>query len=322
MFDFSTINFADKLFGILIAIMQALIISLLTGMVLNRSFKQEREMGKSLRNYDITRIKSERKGTLSPQDYDIVFGLHGTPAPMQLSLSFLTGFGFFRDFECKAKYLSSLISRGCQIRILVANPHKGHFAEMPYDYFTTNQALEERVNYYYDIFTGKKQEQCFAERSYSMLIYDKIKCYLDASQWLEGQAKINNDQQLRNKLKELLSIDGQHNGDHIYQLRFLEQLVKEIRKNADNGGTIQIRFYEDEYQMPIILCKCSSGDKQTINLWTNINAPIRETMSSINVAGQYSSVSDKSESFVKDTEATFEYMWKKYKSTEKIDTAA
>ena len=56
MFDFSAINFADKLFGILIAIIQALVISLLTGMVLNRSFKKERDIGKSLRKYDITAI--------------------------------------------------------------------------------------------------------------------------------------------------------------------------------------------------------------------------------------------------------------------------
>lgn len=313
MFDFSAINFADKLFGILIAIIQALVISLLTGMVLNRSFKKERDIGKSLRKYDITAIKSERKGTLSESDYAVVFGLKNKPVPTQLCLSFLTGFAFFRDFECKAKYLSGLVANGCQIRILLANPHEGYFADKPYEYFTTEQALQERVDYYYDVFTGKAKEQCFAERSYTMLTYDKVKSYLDISAWADEATENNCKAGLRKQLTEVLSIDGRHNGDHVYQLRFIEQLVAKIAKHADNGGSIELRFYEDEYQMPIIMCKTTDGNKPVVKLWTNINAPIRETMSSINVAGEYVPSDGNKESFVKDTEATFEYMWNKYK---------
>lgn len=105
MFDFSAINFADKLFGILIAIIQALVISLLTGMVLNRSFKKEREIGKSLRKYDITAIKSERKGTLSESDYAVVFGLKNKPVPTQLCLSFLTGVRILPRLRVQSKVL-------------------------------------------------------------------------------------------------------------------------------------------------------------------------------------------------------------------------
>lgn len=65
--------------------------------------------------------------------------------------------------------------------------------------------------------------------------------------------------------------------------------------------------------MPIIMCKTTDGNKPVVKLWTNINAPIRETMSSINVAGEYVPSDGNKESFVKDTEATFEYMWNKYK---------
>ncbi len=190
MFDFSAINFADKLFGILIAIIQALVISLLTGMVLNRSFKKERDIGPKLaqvRHYG-NQVGAQRHavGKRLRRSIRVEKQAHAT----QLCLV-LTGFAFFRDFECKAKYLSGLVANGCQIRILLANPHEGYFADKHNEYFTTEQALQERVDYYYDVFTGKAKEQCFAERYYTMLTYDKVKSYLDISAWADEATENN-----------------------------------------------------------------------------------------------------------------------------------
>ena len=92
------------------------------------------------------------------------------------------------------------------------------------------------------------------------------------------------------------------------------KLLKEINEHAKNGGGIELHFYTDEYQMPITIAEYDYGEsrknKSFVMLWTNINAPVRETIKSINVLGMKDGNSDAG--FVEDVSLSFDYLFNKY----------
>ena len=175
MFDFSKINFADEFVGIIIAIFQAVLIAIITKILLDRAFKDQRLIGKNLQKYGIKRVRADKGGTLSKSGKDIVFGLNGKLVPNKLDLCFITGYGFFRDYELKTGYLKNLIANGCKIRILLGNPNRGKYANYQFHDFEIEKNIDEITEYYYKILNKEICAQSFLERSYAMLISKKVK---------------------------------------------------------------------------------------------------------------------------------------------------
>lgn len=309
MFDFSDINFADKLIGIIIAILQALLISGLTGFLLNRSFRKERNLGKNLNRHGITEIKSQKGGTMSESDHDIVFGLNGKPIPTELDLCFLTGYNFFNDFEHKAHYISRLVANGCKVRILIANPNKSPFAKYTVDQTLTEENINMRTEYYFELLTNNNTDGSFLERSFAMLIY------VNVSDDLSKLRFATNDEEkhrIADKIKQTIKDIIVESGDHFTNAIFAENVIAEANKNSANGGKAEIRFFTDEYQMPVIYCKTTEKGKHVNYLWTNLNAPIRETTQSISVSAKTLPDDDNGKNFVNDVETSFNYLWKMY----------
>lgn len=308
MFDFSDINFADKLISILVAILQAILISALTGFVLNRSFRRERNMGKNLNRHGIIEIKSAKGGTMSTSDHDIAFGLNGKAVPYELNLCFLTGYHFFKDFEQKEGYLSSLVQRGCHVKILIANPDNGPFSDLSYEELMTSENIDIRTDYYFRQLAERPDEEDFLTRSFVMLIYTKV---ADEIADLRTSNNEYDKQLLTEKIKSKIKKVIVDSGDHLQNARYAERLFAHVNDGAPKGK-LEMRYFVDEYQMPIIYCKTTEGDKHANYLWTNINAPIRETKESINVSGKIFPDDDNKNNFVKDVEMTFDYLWNKY----------
>ncbi len=314
MFDFSKINFADEFVGIVIAVLQAVLIAIITKILLDRAFKDQRLIGKNLQKYGIKKVRADRGGTLSKSGVDIVFGLNNKLYPNKLDLCFITGFGFIRDYEVRAGYLKKLISNGCKIRILLGNPNTGKYADYKYTDFEDEKVVDELTEYYYDVLNKKIRPQSFLERSYAMLISMKV--------------KMNEDGEYDKKLlKEYLSIESdkrkvsKRHGDHNFQVKYAAHLIENLAKYADNGGSIELRFYEDEYQMPIIMAssytdkKGKQRNEETIYLWTNMNAPIKETSESINVFCSVNSDDTDNATFIDDVCKSFNYLWDLYDSS-------
>jgi hypothetical protein len=313
MFNFSAINYGDKIISLIIAVAQAVIIAVITKMVLDKAFQEQRTIGKNLQEYGIKKVKSEKSGgTLNKSGCDIVFGLNGKPIPLQLDLCFITGNSFMLDFQTRTNYIKRLIENGCQVRILLANPFRGNFAEYSVADYENENKLDATIDYYYKLLNNEIASQSFLERAYMMLIRPNV---------TRSGGSID-----KAKLKEYLSIETDkckvsiHNGDHGYQVKFIKDMCDELKQYGANGGSIELRFYEDEYQMPIIMATshmhCNQNhNEEMIYLWTNINAPIRETKDSINVFCSASIDDKESATFLNDVSKSFDYLWNLYKDS-------
>lgn len=309
MFDFSEINIADKILSIFIAVIQAMLIALITKKFVDKAFQEQRLIGKNLQEYGIKKVSADKGGTLSKSARKVVFGLDGRLYPEKLDLCFISGHGFFRDYETKAGYLSDLVKNGCKIRVLLANPYRGKFKDWSEKKLSSPEYLDEIVDYYYSVVSNDIKAQCFLERSYAMLIKEKV---LDEN---------NSNKLSKEKLIKRLSFDpavGDCCGDHIYQVKNIANMCKKINASAQKGGNIEIRFYEDEYQMPIIKAtsfideKHYSRNEEMVLLWTNVNAPIKETSESINVFCSVNINDENNTTFISDVTKTFEYLWDLY----------
>lgn len=294
MFDWGVINYADKLIGLILAISQALMIAFITGIVLNRAFQKEKAIGKSLKEYGIERVKTN-KGTLSAQDCHVVFGLGGHAVPRELCLCFITGNAFFRDYERNAGYLASLAARGCRIRILLANPNQAKAAQLWDEQITSADVPDEVVEYYFRLLKGLYKTTSFIERTFLMLTYRMVENCIDDEESCKAL--------LRRRLRETK--------DHVMHVRTAQQLLSAAAHKSDHGGSIELRYYIDEYQMPIIMAKTDATEKKPARtlVWTNMNAPIQETSDSINV---FAVKNEGTAGFVEDVEKSFEYLWRTY----------
>ncbi len=270
-------------------------IALITSNVLNRAFQKEKAIGKGLKEYGIERVKGG-KGTLSQKDRNIVFGLRGYAPPSELCLCFITGSAFFRDFQSRAGYIEGLASRGCNVRVLLANPNQSVVSSLWDADTETNGIPEAVVDYYYNLLITPSRAGSFLERTYTMLASSAFASGLDDEEHCKRV--------LRERLRE--------NKDHIEQVRIIQTMLSEAAQKADHGGSISLHYYVDEYQMPIIMAKFDAGDKQPVQtlVWTNMNAPIRETIDSINIFALHSE--DSTSGFADDVEKSFEYLWRAY----------
>lgn len=321
-FDFTSINYAEQIVGIVIAVLQAIVIAVLTKFLLDQAFKDQRLIGKNLQKYGIHKVHAHKGGTLSKAGKDVCFGLNGKLMPSHLDLCFISGWGFFRDYEMKAGYLRRLVANGCQIRVLLANPDRGRFKDWKVEDYENPSKQETLLRYYTDLFEGREEAESFLERSYAMLLSKKVQ--------REPFAPVDSEVLKRHlRVEEDKTVISDSHGDHSFQVKYIQKLCHELARFADNGGKIELRFYEDEYQMPIIMAtsytdaKSKKEYEETVYLWTNMNAPIKETSESINISC-YSPVDEiEDKAFVNDVQKTFEYLWNRYRKsnpmTETID---
>lgn len=291
IFDFSSINMADKTINFGIAIVQAIIIALITGLVLNNVFQRERAIGKGFSKYGIKSIKNS-SGTISLNDTRVLFADgKDFQVPYELNLCFISGSNFFNDYYDRIK---SLVERGCRVKILLGNPR---ISGIPESYRENpKEHVNEYFEYYWDIIKNRKPALCFQERNYVMLVTPKIKrCGKD-------------DESMKKALLTIL----QREGDHIDQVREVSERLKSINTKSNGLGKIDIRYYQDEYQIPIILAcfNAIQSEKAKMLLWTNFKAPVRETMESINVHAMM--IEGEKNRFVDDVKKSFDYLWETY----------
>lgn len=301
---------SDKIISLIFAVIQAALIALVTKVWIDKAFREQKVLGKNLQQYGIKKVSRDKGGTLSASAREIVFGLNKREVPSELDLCFITGNGFFRDFQTKKDYLGKLLEEGCRIKVLLANPDRGHFADYKVEDFADESRLDEITDYYLAILEGRERAQSFLEREYTMLIKKKL-----------PQERGAKRDALRERLRILYDAEGRRvgTGDHNYQVKNIRSICDELRKRAAKNGSIELRHYEDEYQMPIILVRTRAGKdnkEDSIFLWTNINAPIKETSESINVfcSSEVDEVNDKA--FLSDVCTSFDYLWETYDTKE------
>ncbi len=285
----------DKGIDLGFAIVQALLIASFTTFFLNRLFIKQKNIGKGLSEYGIAKVNIG-KGTLNRKDVHILFGLSGRQRPREIKLCFITGFAFLRDYQ---PLLEEVVSHGTKVKLLLGNPTRGTFYNAYKVAGTMDITLfvDDILNYYLPKYQKDcNQLTCFLEREFLMLSHNKIK-------------HVKDDAAKKKLLKHLI----EDAGDDVWQVYLAEQRVKQINAHAKNGGGIELRFYEDEYQMPIIMAKYDTfkkKDGKTL-LWSNMNAPIKETSESINVFCKRKD-SD-ANPYLEDVETTFDYLFNLYK---------
>ena len=302
----NAIDWADKSVGLLIGVFQAVIIAIITGYLINKAFIKQKAIGSKLSTYGIDKV-SIHTGTLRPGDVNVLFGMHGHVCPVELKLCFITGNAFFRDYELNLKHL---VENGTKVKVLLGDPDFATFSKYYAETLSQDKYIDKVTDYYMSIYFEGVQPKTFLEREFVMLTYNKLKKFINEPE----------RENFRRELKSLISKDG----DDVYQVFKVAKRLEAINAYARNGGGIEVRYYTDEYQMPIILARFVSQDgKHGSNgktlLWTNMNAPIKETSESINI--HCVRKADEEAPYVDDTELSFDYLFEHYKNS-KIDTVA
>lgn len=315
-FDFiMSADMADKVINLFFAVIQAIMIALITKSALDRALRKEKEIGKRLKDYGVESVKSG-DGKMLAAHVNLAFGLRGHQIPNEIDLCFITGRAFFRDFQQKTDYIGRAIDRGCSVRVLLANPYCGVLYEKWKDIIEkgdleslrTGAYVKDVAQHYYQMLTegtdGPMRNAAFIERSDAMLIHSKIMGIID-------------DQVAC--LKTLEDVIGER-GDHRYQVLQIERMLQELSERAERGGGhIEVRYYTDEYRLPVTLVRKNAKEmKAAVTLlWTNMNAAIRETTESINIFCKVKET--ETSAFVADIEETFEYLWNRYPNRKDIN---
>lgn len=291
---------SEKSIDLLFAIVQSFIIAFISGHILNRAFAKQKNIGKTLSSYGFERV-SLGSGTLTTLDRNKLFGLHLCHSPSELSLCFLTGVHFFNDYS---NYIERLVNKGATVRVLLQNPTKSPLFKF-YDFKLGSYSdLNAVAEYYYQLHANNTEhidDASFSDSSFIMLTSEKFRKYL------------SNKKYCIEEIKKHIALEG----DHITQAIEVTQKLEKINATATNGGRIEIRYYNSEYRIPMIFAKYTKKKKTYTLLWTNLNAPIREAMESVNVHCKQNG--SESAFYVQDIEASFNYLFDKYKHTSSCD---
>ncbi len=305
--------YINLIIGFVVAIMQAIVLAFLTKIVIDKSLRKSKSIGDGLSKIGIEKVEF-RSGKMSISDQNVLFGRNGKQKPAKIKLCFLTGVNFFFDYQ---EDLRELVKSGTKIQVLLLNPLKHtHYEEYKkdlenYDVFQRNFPKELRSKIIERcIRDWELKDEPFAdlpcvERAFLML----SSAYLKK---LPDEKKYNT---LDQKEKWAFWDARLHSyGNDITEIIIARKLLKEINSHSQNGGGIQLHFYTDEYQMPITLAEYDYGNtsknKSFVLLWTNMNAPVRETIKSVNVLAMKDGNQDAA--FVEDMNASFDYLIEKY----------
>lgn len=301
--------FLDKGIVLLIAIVQAVVITIITNILLNRLLRKQQKIGVSLAKYGIDKVSESKKGLLGNSS-KILFGLSGHQKPKIVKLCFITGFNFIKDFELE---LENLVKNGTDVKILLGSTANSQFSssyESNLKLENLSEYSENIAQYYTDLLFSNKTSTNFLENSFAMLEYNK--CIKKIKE------PFNHSVEYQKKFKEQLKKNIELYGDHVFQIYHGKKIIDKInekydKKQNESYGKIYLAHYIDEYRMPMIIAEFDYLNKKNQTrtlLWTNINAPVVETHESINIFCQ----EDESESkpYINDVVNSFDYLWQKY----------
>lgn len=309
MCDFEKINWAEKIIELIFAIIQALIIAYITRNAFDRILQKEKAIGKRLKNYGIESVKSG-DGKMTTKHEHIAFGQRGYDKPTEMDLCFITGRMFFQNFQFKnnINYIGELVQSNCRVRVLLVNPYdcviyrrwKIRIDNGDLDFLKQDEYINYVAEFYYKIIVKNDpyylKNSSFIERTEAILLRSMVKPNENSK---EKCIKI-----IKNHISEY--------GDFRYQVLYNKIGLEKLNERASTYGSIEVRFYEDEYRMPITLVKknANKNKEATTFLWTNTNAATRETTDSINIFFKVKE-SERSE-LVDDIEETFRCLWNRY----------
>lgn len=297
--EFGSKNYGwDKLVTFLIAIVQAVLIGIITSLVLNNSFKKSKALGDRLRKVGIEEIKVT-DGRLNSKSRRMLFAKDKEDIPYELDLFFITGIGFFNDYYDK---LIHLVENGTKIKVLIESPYKSvcynedtiKYVDGIEKFPIANNLPEDLYNKITKIYTDL--DTCIGEKYQNLSYVDKTFLLL-----MKGSED---------------KVDKKY-GCHSLEVLLVTKMLQEINKHAKSKNKIELHYYEDDYRIPITLGKFKAkGSKKTVDyniLWTNINSPIQETSkrNSINVQAKYEDENDK-KNYAFDVGMFFDYIFEKY----------
>lgn len=305
--------YVNIIIGFAVAILQSIILVFLTKIVIDKSLRKSKSIGDGLSKIGIERVEV-RSGKMSISDQNVLFGRNGKQKPTKLKLCFLTGVNFFFDYQDDLK---ELVKNGTIIEVLLMNPTKHNYYEEyckdleNYDIAKCNfpndlrKKIIERSIENWKLRDKNFAELPYSERSSLMLSSANFKKLLNGRKY----AQLSKDD-----LFDLWDKRIHNFGSDITELIISMKILKEINTYSSNGGGIHLHFYSDEYQAPITLAEFDYGNNRKnrsfVMLWTNINAPVRETIKSVNVLGMKDGNQDAS--FVEDMNLSFDYLVDKY----------
>ncbi len=303
----------EKGVDILTALIASFTTAALVALFLDKAFKRSKKLGDSLVKSGIDKIEYV-SGKMSRRDRSILFGLNNKTKPIELNLCFLTGDNFFLDYY---DYLQQLLDNDCKIKLLIANP----FDSKRYQKYLKNisESFDNNTNdccekdkkdianlyYEYSMFKNEKlNDLCYLERTY-LMVSSQIIENKSESKFKDFYFNLNEESKQEVWLERISKT-----GDHIMQIALVTTLVNKLN-NDSKGSKIEIGYYKDEYRIPIILAKYNNHDREEMFLWTNMNAPVKETTKSVNVFGKATENDDST--YITDVMKSFDYLFDRYK---------
>lgn len=322
-------------------ILKAVIISFITGFILTNAFLKERKLGKSLGTIGITEARVA-DGRMSKKSQRLLFGKGINPKPDLIKICFLTGINFFLDYKNELEEILKYEEKDkkrVKIKVLLENVEEAEGIKNHW-YGDDGIIVEDHINdlrdHYYDILVNNKPAS-FPERAFVML---NAKKYLDVDKDKSFSEiyDINNLKSNEEAIKERIKKDledpypnkphiPKYLGDHVSQVLYLKKVFKELSEKTNNQ--IELRHYMDEYRIPMTITHYNGENKKSfwykltskvsqseekddlIRLWTNFNAPYKETRESINVKAEKHE--NEEAQFVVDCDKSFDYLWNKYR---------
>lgn len=246
MCDFEKINWAEKIIELIFAIIQALIIAYITRNAFDRILQKEKAIGKRLKNYGIESVKSG-DGKMTTKHEHIAFGQRGYDKPTEMDLCFITGRMFFQNFQFKnnINYIGELVQSNCRVRVLLVNPYdcviyrrwKIRIDNGDLDFLKQDEYINYVAEFYYKIIVKNDpyylKNSSFIERTEAILLRSMVKPNENSK---EKCIKI-----IKNHISEY--------GDFRYQVLYNKIGLEKLNERASTYGSIEVRFYEDEYRM-------------------------------------------------------------------------
>lgn len=302
----------ELLINVLVSFLPAIATALFTAWFLDKAFQKSKHLGDSLVKSGIDNVEYA-SGKMSKKDRSKFFGLDGKIKPNEICLCFLTGDNFFLDYY---NYILDLVDNNTLVKVLIANPFdsdrsKKYLETYPAEFSREEslcksedrQKLAEYYFYLNELNAEELSKVAYLERTFLMVskeILEKIaeEKYGRSYSFLDDFEKL---EVWKNRIGKT--------GDHIMQVMIVTKIVESINKKSQ-GSKIQLFYYKDEYRIPITLAKYEKNDRIDYLLWTNMNAPVKETTKSVNVFGKSSNDGDAT--YITDVVNTFDYLFDKY----------